>query len=49
MLLIGLQMAGVRWAEKFQLRMPKFVTRRVAGTGQGKGNQLPFAIGAGTI
>lgn len=49
MLLIGLQMAGVRWAEKFQLRMPKFVTRRVAGNGKKQGNQLPFAIGAGTI
>lgn len=49
MLLIGLQMAGVRWAEKFQLRMPKFVTRRVAGNGKKQGNQLPFVIGAGTI
>lgn len=49
MLLIGLQMAGVHWAEKFQIRMPKFVTRRVAGNGKKQGNQLPFAIGAGTI
>jgi len=55
MLLIGLQMAGVHWAERFQIRMPKFVTRRVAGNGkkqnkQNKQNkQLPFVIGAGTI
>ncbi len=49
MLLIGLQMAGVRWAEKFQIRMPKFITRRVAGKPASTGNQLPFAIGAGTI
>jgi len=49
MLLIGLQMAGVKWAERFQIRMPKFVTRRVAGNGGKQGNQLPFAIGAGTI
>ncbi len=49
MLLIGLQMAGVRWAERFQIRMPKFVTRKVAGNGAKQGNQLPFAIGAGTI
>jgi len=49
MLLIGLQMAGVRWAERFQVRMPKFITRRVAGNDKSEGNQLPFAIGAGTI
>ena len=49
MFLIGLQMAGVGWVEKFQIRMPKFVTRRVAGNGVRQGNQLPFAIGAGTI
>ncbi len=49
MLLIGLQMAGVKWAERFQIRMPKFVTRKVAGNGAKQGNQLPFAIGAGTV
>lgn len=49
MLLIGLQMSGVRWAERFQIRMPKFVTRRVAVNGKKQRNQLPFAIGAGTI
>ena len=49
MLLIGLQMAGVKWAERCQIRMPKFITRRIAGTQQTAGNQLPFAIGAGTV
>ena len=49
MLMIGLQMAGVTWAERFQIRMPKIVTRRIAGSEGKKGNQLPFAIGAGTV
>ncbi|MFH1287046.1 MAG: sulfite exporter TauE/SafE family protein [Candidatus Magasanikbacteria bacterium] len=49
MLIIGLQMAGVKWAERFQIRMPKFVTRRVAGNSTKQGKRLPFAIGAGTI
>jgi len=49
MLLIGFQMAGVWWAERFQIRMPRFVTRRVAGNDGAKTNRLPFAIGAGTI
>ena len=49
MFLIGLQMAGVKWIERFQIRMPKFVTRSVAGTKTKNGNQLPFTIGAGTI
>ena len=49
MLLIGLQMAGVSWAQRFQLRMPKIITRRIAkGNGQ-SGSQLPFAVGAGTV
>ena len=49
MFVIGLQMAGVRWAERFQIRMPKFVVRKAAGNGAQQGNQLPFTIGAGTI
>lgn len=49
MLLIGLQMAGVEWAERFQFRMPKSVTRVIAGTSGEKSNRVPFAIGAGTV
>lgn len=49
MLVIGLQMVGVRWAERMQIRLPKFVTRNVAIAESKKGNRLPFAIGAGTI
>jgi len=48
MLLLGLQMAGVSWAQKFQLRMPKFVTKKVSET-DGVGSRLPLLIGAGTI
>lgn len=47
MLLIGLQMAGVKWAERFQIRVPKFVTRNVAQTENG--NKVPFAVGVGTV
>jgi uncharacterized protein len=49
MMIVGLQMAGVPWAEKLQLRMPKFVTRKVAGTKKGNTSELPFVIGAGTV
>lgn len=48
MLLIGLQMAGVKWAEKFQIRMPKALTRNISDTKK-QGKKLPFAIGAGTV
>lgn len=49
MLIIGLQMAGVAWAEKFQIRMPKFITRRVAGSSDEKSSRLPALIGASTV
>lgn len=49
MLLIGLQMAGVEWAERFQIRMPKQITRAVAGAKGEKSNRMPLAIGAATV
>lgn len=48
MLFIGLQMAGVSWAERFQIKMPKRVTRVVAGA-KGKNIKMPFVIGGATV
>jgi len=45
---VGLQMMGVRWAEKLQIRLPKSISRKVAGA-EGESARLPFFIGAGTI
>lgn len=49
MLIIGLQMVGVSWAERFQLRMPKQVTRVIAGTKGEKSARIPVVIGAATV
>lgn len=49
MFIVGLQMAGVRWAERFQIRLPKFITRRVAGNTKAQGKHVPFGVGAGTV
>lgn len=49
MLVIGLQMAGVRFADRFQIRMPKFVTRKVAGDVASTSSRMPLFIGAGTV
>lgn len=49
MFVVGMQMAGVRWAERFQLRMPKCITRKVAGGANEQQKQLPLAVGAGTV
>ena len=49
MFVVGMQMVGVRWAERFQIRMPKFITRKVAGVKGAAQSEVPFLIGAGTI
>ncbi|PIR74053.1 MAG: hypothetical protein COU35_04390 [Candidatus Magasanikbacteria bacterium CG10_big_fil_rev_8_21_14_0_10_47_10] len=49
MLLIGLQMAGVEWAERFQIRLPKSITRRISVSDHALHRHMPFAVGAGTI
>lgn len=49
MLIIGLQMAGVGWAERCQIRLPKFVGRAIASGGHASTKQMPFWIGAGTV
>lgn len=50
MLIVGLQMVGVRWAERIQIRMPKAITRKVATAGKkNNGSRMPMLIGAGTV
>jgi len=49
MLVIGLQMAGVVWADKFQIRMPRFITRKVASDSADAGGRMPAFIGMGTV
>jgi len=45
MFLLGLQMIGVRALQKFQISMPKFITRKVAD----EGKFFPFLLGAFTF
>lgn len=49
MLVIGLQMAGFRFAKKLQFRMPKILTRKVALENSEQNKKFPFMVGAGTI
>jgi len=48
MLIIGLQMLGYQRAQTLQIRMPKFITRRISRAGDGAGS-MPWLIGAGTV
>jgi sulfite exporter TauE/SafE/plastocyanin domain-containing protein/copper chaperone CopZ len=49
MILLALQMLGVKFAQRFQLRMPGSVTRYVADEKHFKGRYMPFAMGALTF
>ncbi len=49
MLSFGLQMLGVKAFQKFQISMPKFITRRVSDPKKFNGKQFPFLLGAGTF
>lgn len=49
MVLLGLQMLGVRFLRRFQFTMPKSVTRYVADESHFKGRYMPFALGALTF
>jgi len=49
MIVLGLQMLGVRSLQKFQITMPRFVTRYVADEKHFKGRYMPFTMGALTF
>ena len=49
MILLGLQMLGVKAAHKFQLRLPKSFTNKVSDEQNFKGKTAPFFMGALTF
>lgn len=49
MVILGLQMLGVRKLENFQLKLPKFLTHRVADETKFRGKYMPFIMGALTF
>ncbi|MFZ5366109.1 MAG: sulfite exporter TauE/SafE family protein [Patescibacteria group bacterium] len=49
MFLLGLEMLGIRYFQKFQITMPKAITRYVADGRNFKGRYMPFLVGAMTF
>ena len=49
MIVLGLQMLGVRFLRRFQFSMPRSVTRYVADESHFKGRYMPFLLGALTF
>lgn len=49
MILLGLQMLGVKKLRRFQITMPKFITRYAANESNFKGRYMPFIMGALTF
>src|SRR3989339_393638 len=49
MVLLGLQMMGLSYFQKFQIRMPRFITRQVSDENNFSGKKMPFLLGAGTL
>ncbi|MCX6745827.1 MAG: sulfite exporter TauE/SafE family protein [Candidatus Parcubacteria bacterium] len=49
MFLLALQMLGVKSLQKFQLTMPKFITKSIADETKFSGRYMPALMGAGTF
>lgn len=49
MILMALQMLGMKALRKFQLTTPKFITRRIADESKFQGRQMPLVMGALTF
>lgn len=49
MIILGLQMLGVKTLKKFQFSLPKSATRYIANENNFKGKYMPFLMGAGTF
>lgn len=49
MIVLGLQMLGVRSLQKFQVAMPKVITRNIASEENFQGKYMPFVMGALTF
>lgn len=49
MLFLALQMLGVKYFQRFQITMPKFVTRYIADESNFQGHYMPMIMGAATF
>jgi len=49
MVMVGLQMLGVRALQKFQISTPKFITRKISDEKSFNGKYAPFVMGAATF
>jgi len=49
MIALALQMLGVRSFQKFQIKLPKIITRRIADETRFQGKHMPFIMGALTF
>ncbi len=49
MVLFSFDMLGINWFGKFQITMPKFMTRYVSDENHFKGKYMPLIMGAGTF
>ncbi len=49
MLFLALQMLGIKYFQRFQIRVPKFITRYASDEGNFKGRYMPFIMGALTF
>lgn len=49
MIALGLQMLGIRAFQKFQVSMPKFITRKIANENNFNGRYMPFVMGVLTF
>jgi sulfite exporter TauE/SafE/copper chaperone CopZ/plastocyanin len=49
MIFLGLQMLGVKYFSRFQITMPKFITRFIADETKFQGKLMPFLMGALTF
>jgi len=49
MIFLGLQMLGVRYLSRFQITMPRFITKHIADETKFQGKLMPFLMGALTF
>jgi sulfite exporter TauE/SafE/copper chaperone CopZ/plastocyanin len=49
MIALGLQMLGLRYFQKFQITLPKFITKKITDEKNLQGKLMPFSIGALTF
>ena len=49
MLILGLQMLGVKWLSKIHIKTPKFLSKRISDERKFRGKYMPFLVGALTF